>query len=150
MRGELQPLPLILTPLVFLGLKFLYYHLFILFRSNSFLCTWFWVSNWSFWNCGSFDSQELSLVLPEKSMDKIWSEQILHVYQTFKQLRVVQLRQELSNWGKSCPKRNVDSKRHCCFEKCRWSGNISSSQIVKVKITKNVPKSFVTIVTVFV
>ena len=53
----------------------------------------------------------------------------------------------MSNQGKSCPKRNVDSERHCCFEKWRQSGNIS--WIVKVKINKNVPESFVTIVTVF-
>ena len=57
MRVELQPLPLILTPLVFLWLEFPCWHLFILFWSNSFLWTWFWVSNWSFWNCGSFGSQ---------------------------------------------------------------------------------------------
>ena len=79
----------------------------------------------------------MSLVLPEKSMDKIWSEQILHV-QT----------------AKSCPvEARVVPKEMLIVKDTAALKNgdevVTSSQIVKVKITKNVPKSFVTIVTFF-
>ena len=82
------------------------------------------------------------MVLPEKSIDKI----------ILKGTKVTCISNILT--AKSCPhkvrvdsNRNVDSERHCCFEKWRQSGNIS--WIIKVKINKNVPESFVTIVTVF-
>ena len=45
------------------------------------------------------------------------------------------------------PIRNVDSERHCCFE--NGDKVVTSFQIIKVKIPKNLTESFVTIVTVF-
>ena len=79
---------------------------FILFWSNSFLWTWFWVSNRSFWNCGSFGSQFAS-----QSCLFTCTSNILTAKSCPHKARVV-------------PNRNVDSERHCCFEKWRQSGSI--------------------------
>ena len=57
---------------------------------------------------------------------------------------------ELSSQGKSCPK--IIGMLIVKDTSALKNGDkaVTSSWIVKVKITKNVPKSFVTIVTVFV
>ena len=100
MRVELQSLPLILKLLVFLGLEFPYLHLFFLFRSNSFLWTWFWVSNWSFWNCGSFGSQFASRSCLWYLLKSPWIK-----FEVNKSYMYIQhsYSKELSSQGKSCP-----------------------------------------------
>ena len=64
------------------------------------------------------------------------------MYQTFQQQRVVLTRQELSQLGMLIVKDTAALKN--------GDKVVTSSWIVKVKIIKNVPKSFVMIVTVFV
>ena len=74
---------------------------FILFWSNSFLWTWFWVSNWSFWNCGSFGSQFASRSCLWYFLKCPWIK-----FEVNKSCMYIKHSNnwELSSSGKSCPK----------------------------------------------
>ena len=74
---------------------------FILFWSNSFLWTWFWVSNWSFWNCGSFGSQFASRSCLWYLLKSPWIK--FEVNKSYMYIKYSNSK-ELSSQGKSCPK----------------------------------------------
>ena len=73
----------------------------ILFWSNSVLWTWFWVSNWNFWNCGSFGSQFAGRSCLWYFLKSPWIKfEVNKSYMYIKHSNSW----ELSSQGKSCPK----------------------------------------------
>ena len=112
---------------------------FILFWSKSFLWTWFWVSNWSFWNYGSFGSQFASRSCLWYLLKCPWIK-----FEVNKSCMYIKHSNnwELSQIGMLMVK---DTAALNSGDK-----EATSSQNVKVKVTKNVTESSVTIVTVFV
>ena len=81
----------------------------------------------------------MSLVLPEKSIDKWTNVTCISHIPTAKSCTIE---------ARVVPKEMLIVKDTAALK--NGDEVVTSSQIVKVKITKNVPKSFVTIVTVFV